>query len=151
MSPAKSASHSVSLQLQNQTAEIARMSHWLQNIMDNWQIPPALQFRMDLSANEAVTNILSYAFPNGGDHQILLNLSLHNEQLQLAIEDDGMSFNPLDMPPHKQPKNISEADIGGLGIHLIRHYMDECRYTRVNEKNHLILNVNIPVADEMNH
>lgn len=146
MSFAKSASHSVSLHLQNQTAEVARMSHWLQTILDDWNIPPALQFRVDLSANEAVTNILSYAFPNGGQHQILLNLSLERDLLKLSIEDDGIAFNPLDMPPHQQPRNITEAEIGGLGIHLIRHYMDECHYQRHNDKNHLILSMYVSAA-----
>lgn len=115
------------------------MSHWLQHILRDWDISPALQFRVDLSANEAVTNILSYAFPNGGEHQILVNLSLENDLLKLSIEDDGIAFNPLDMPPHQQPKNITEAEIGGLGIHLIKHYMDECHYQRRNDKNHLSL------------
>ncbi|MDT8310467.1 MAG: ATP-binding protein [Methylophaga sp.] len=146
MSPAKSASHSVSLQLQNQTAEIARMSHWLKSILDDWYISPTLQFRVDLAANEAVTNILSYAFPNGGEHRILLNLSLENDRLKLSIEDDGIDFNPLEMPPHKQPKSIAEAEIGGLGIHLIRHYMDECDYQRHNGKNHLILSMYVSAA-----
>lgn len=139
LSPDKSASHSVSLQLNNQTAEVARMSQWLQNMLNDWCIPPALQFRVDLSANEAVTNILSYAFPNGGEHRILLNLSLNNERLVLLIEDDGIAFNPLVMPPHEQPKRLSEAEIGGLGIHLIRHYMDECDYQRLNNNNRLTL------------
>lgn len=47
--------------------------------------------------------------------------------------------NPLDMPPHEQPKNITEAEIGGLGINLIKHYMEECHYQRRNDKNYLTL------------
>lgn len=146
MSPAKFASHSVSLELHNQTAEVARMSQWLQDILNEWHIPPALQFKLDLSANEAVTNILSYAFPNGGEHQILLNLSFDIEWLVLHIEDDGIAFNPLEMPPHEQPRSLAEAEIGGLGIHLIRHYMDECEYQRIKNNNHLTLKLYLATA-----
>lgn len=122
------------------------MSQWLHHILTDWQIPPALQFRVDLSANEAVTNILSYAFPGAGEHQILLHLALEKDQLSLAIEDDGMAFNPLEMPPHQQPESLAEAEIGGLGIHLIKHYMDHCDYQRINNKNYLLLRLNLPAA-----
>lgn len=143
MTALKSATHAVSLQLQNQTAEIARMSEWLETTLTSWGVDKAPLFRIDLSANEAVTNILSYAFPEGGQHDILLSLKYANNELELAITDDGMAFNPLAMPPHVQPATLADAQIGGLGIDLIRHYMDDCSYQRNGNKNSLILKLSL--------
>lgn len=55
--------------------------------------------------------------------------------LQVQLRDDGQSFNPLDYPEAAQPKSLDEAVEGGLGIHLIRNYAQECRYERRGREN----------------
>jgi anti-sigma regulatory factor (Ser/Thr protein kinase) len=55
------------------------------------------------------------------------------------MEDDGVAFNPLEAPAPRQPGSLAEATVGGLGIHLIRSFTDECRYRRENGRNHLTM------------
>jgi len=120
------------------------MSLWLTGSLGRYGLSRELQFRFDLCANEAVTNIISYGFPANGEHQILLRLSVEQGKAVLEIEDDGIAFNPLHVPEHIQPENLNEAKIGGLGIDLIRHYMDDVDYARTQNINKLSMQINLP-------
>lgn len=119
----------------NQLSAVRHMSDWLDSVIRKMGMAEEVIFKFDLCANEAVTNIISYAYPKNGDHEIGLNLRLESGTLSLEIEDDGLPFNPLERAPHIQPDTIEEAKIGGLGIDLIRKFMDECHYTRHQGKN----------------
>jgi anti-sigma regulatory factor (Ser/Thr protein kinase) len=130
------------LVIPNQLSEVRKMSDWLNAITRAMDMPEEIVFKFDLCANEAVTNIISYAYPEDGPHEIALSLRLEGDMLILEIEDDGMSFNPLDRWPHVQPESVEKAEIGGLGIDLIRKFMDECRYDRQDGKNILQIMAN---------
>lgn len=125
------------------------MSLWLDATSRQLGLPAELLFKFDLSANEAVTNIISYAFPENGIHEISLRLSVTKLAASLEIEDDGIPFNLLEAPGHVQPASLEEAHIGGLGIDLIRDFMDECHYVRHNGRNVLKLTVNVPQAGDL--
>jgi len=111
------------------------MSLWLNEAIREIGLSDELQFNFDLCANEAVTNIISYAYPEIGMHKISLQMNSAGGLVWLEIEDDGIPFNPLKKPQHKQPASLEEARIGGLGVDLIRNFMEECTYTRRNGKN----------------
>ena len=139
MKRTESNAEALRLTIANTIADIPRMSRWLDSVLRDHQLPDETVFKMDLCANEAVTNIIFYAFPDGGVRQIQLLLDVNQGQVQLQIEDDGIPFNPVSAPPHVKPSSLEEATIGGLGIDLIRHYMDRCEYERVGDRNRLRL------------
>ena len=61
----------------------------------------------------------------------------------IRIEDDGISFNPLETKPPDLDCTLEERDIGGLGIHLIKGYMDDIDYQRRGKQNILTIKKNI--------
>lgn len=128
-----------SLVITNDLSEVPRMSLWLQQALESAGATHEQVFRFDLCANEAVTNIISYAFKNPGPHEIQLHLSRCDNQTRLTIVDDGFPFNPLEKAPHREPISLEDAQIGGLGIDLIRHFVDDCSYERQSDKNVLKL------------
>ena len=123
------------LVIPNELSSVRKMSDWLDAIILEMDMSEEIVFKFDLCANEAVTNIISYAYPENGKHEIELSLRLESGVLSLEIEDDGIPFNPLDRWPHVQPESLEKAEIGGLGIDLIRQFMDECHYVRHEGKN----------------
>ena len=125
------------LEINNHLSEVRRMSLWLNEVIREIGLSEELQFNFDLCANEAVTNIISYAYPENGMHKISLKMNSADGLVWLEIEDDGIPFNPLKEPQHKQPASLEEARIGGLGVDLIRNFMEKCTYIRQNEKNML--------------
>ena len=133
-----------SLEIDNCLSEVRRMSLWLSAVVRKIGLSEELQFKFDLCANEAVTNIISYAYPENGMHKISLKMNSADGLVWLEIEDDGIPFNPLKEPQHKQSASLEEAKIGGLGVNLIRNFMEKCTYIRQNEKNMLKMIAHVP-------
>jgi serine/threonine-protein kinase RsbW len=61
----------------------------------------------------------------------------------INIEDNGIPFNPLEKIDPDFPDNVESANIGGLGIHIIRKLMDNVSYERKQGKNKLSMRKNI--------
>jgi len=131
--------YSSRLTIKNQPADILAMADWLRLVFNQNNLPTDLLYKLDLCANEAVTNIISYAFDDAVEHKITINFSENDSNVSLEIIDNGKPFNPLEKTPHIQPKTIEAANIGGLGIDLMRHYMDACCYKRTDDKNVLTI------------
>ena len=123
------------LVIPNDLTALREMSAWLESTIQRLAMPEPLVFRFDLCANEAVTNVISYAYPENGAHEIGLRLFRENDALCLEIEDDGIPFNPMERSEHVRPASLEEAEIGGLGVDLIRRFMDECHYARHSGRN----------------
>jgi serine/threonine-protein kinase RsbW len=120
-------------------AEIARVRVWLTDAGRVLGVPQDVLSRFNVCADEALSNIMRHGHDDEQDLSISLRLTLRGECLELRIEDDGRAFDPLSVPPRRPYASLEEAMVGGLGIHLMRSLMDECRYLRENDKNVLTL------------
>lgn len=135
---------SFQLQIFNEFTELRRMSEWLHNACECMAVPESIQSNLDLCTNEAVANIINYAYKDHSRHEIHMHLELkENQLLYLTIQDDGIAFNPFETLPPAAFDKIENAKIGGLGIHLIRSLMDECNYLRFKDKNIITLSANL--------
>jgi anti-sigma regulatory factor (Ser/Thr protein kinase) len=123
----------------NDISELRRMSEWLRTIVAETDLPGELLYRLDVIANEAVTNIISYAYDDAARHDITLELTKSAGGATLVIRDDGKPFNVLDVPARQPPKGLDDAAIGGIGIHLIRRLTSRCDYRREGRFNVLSL------------
>lgn len=130
---------STTLVVTNRISELRRMSQWLRECCSRAGVPEDLIQRMDLCANEALANIMSYAYADQAAHEIALTLEAASDHARLSIRDDGKPFNPLAMPEHTLPDSLAEASVGGLGVHLIRNMMTSCAYERQAAHNVLTL------------
>lgn len=128
-----------SLELKNDLSELQRMSAWIHRTGEFMGLPGALGSEFDLCANEAVTNIILYAYEDSASHRISVRIRQARDLVDLEVEDDGRPFNPLEFPPPVLTRSLNEAPLGGRGIHLIRGLMAECRYQRRDGKNILTM------------
>jgi serine/threonine-protein kinase RsbW len=98
---------------------------------------------IELAAEEALVNIINYAYPeHRGD--IRVTCLSQTDTFLIEIEDTGIAF---DMTLIKDPDTsvtITDRKVGGLGVFLIRKLMDEVRYLRKDGKNILNLIAHIP-------
>ena len=92
-----------------------------------------------LACEEIVTNVTSYAYPEGTDGFLDINIQKTDERIIIRFEDGGMPFNPLEhmMPDIK--KSWKLRHIGGLGIYLVIKKMDTVRYAYLENKNVLTI------------
>ena len=123
----------------NDTAELRRMSDWLVHTARELGVPGPLVGDLEVCANEAVTNVISYAWEDGGHHQIALRIAAGDGRVTLEIEDDGRPYDPLDMPELPRPASLSDAPVGGLGVRIILNLLPASRYERRDGRNVLTL------------
>jgi len=100
----------------------------------------ALRFKLELSIEEAVDNVVNYAY-EGGIGWLEAGTSLDHESLILTIElrDAGVPFNPLEKADPDITLPANERKIGGLGIYLCKKMMDSISYRYEDGNNVLIM------------
>jgi sigma-B regulation protein RsbU (phosphoserine phosphatase) len=92
-----------------------------------------------LAVDEACTNSIKYAYPNGPAGDIELSCVLNRRSATTTIRDWGAPFNPLESPPPDLNLDIDERPIGGLGIYLMKKFSDRLEYRRENGSNLLTI------------
>ncbi len=98
-----------------------------------------LVYNVQLAAHEVCTNIVGHAYRSrrDGEGRIQATISLHPRPLRIEIEllDTGEPFEPELVP---QP-DLSQAQIHGYGLFLIRHLMDRVSYSVHSDGNRWLL------------
>ncbi len=130
---------SQTLRIDNNLNALSEMSDWVVGRCKALGFPRALSFRLDLVANEAVTNTISHGYQRGARGEIVLRLHAEEGNAMLEIEDDGIEFNPLRLAETPRPETLDESRVGGLGVLLIIKSMAHCEYQRRAGRNVLIL------------
>lgn len=124
--------------LKNNLLELDRIIDMV-NELERYQVPVKTVFDINLVLEEAFTNILVNAYDDRKEHIITITLKLAGKRLAMEVADDGRPFNPLDAPAFTVDMPLEDISLEGLGIHLIRHLVDEIEYRRADGKNILTL------------
>ena len=101
---------------------------------------PDLRFKIELSVEEAVDNVVQYAY-EGGIGWLEAGTSLDDKSLVLTIElrDAGVPFNPLEKEDPDITLSVKERPVGGLGIYLCKQMMDSISYRYEDGNNVLVM------------
>lgn len=127
------------LSIENQIGELAAVAEEIDKIAHKWKIPQPTAMNINLAVEEAVSNIIYYAFNDKVRHEIGISFSLENNRLTISIIDDGLPFNPLEKDHPDITLTAEDRPVGGLGIYLILNIMDEVTYERLDNRNILTL------------
>ena len=125
--------------LPNQLTELERVAHEVEAFGEAHGIDAKLIFNVKVALDEILTNVISYGYPEGGEHVITVRLALKAAELVIEVEDDGRPFNPLTVAPPDLEAPPEERPIGGLGLHLVRQMTDRLEYRREQNKNFLVM------------
>lgn len=100
-----------------------------------------------LACEEVVMNVTSYAYPEGTDGFLDVEIEKDDNRIVIRFKDGGKPFNPLaqEKPDTKLPWKLRH--IGGLGIFLVIKKMDDTRYAYVDNKNVLTIEKVIKVIE----
>ncbi len=83
-----------------------------------------------LAIDEACTNCISYAYPEGQEGEIELACRIEPEEIVFTIRDWGRPFNPLKAEAPDLSLGIEDRPVGGLGIYLMKKSCDRLEYRR---------------------
>lgn len=125
--------------LKNKIEEIMTMSSFLEEISEELSLSMETSFNINLAVEEAVTNVIMYAYPQDEEHDFILSAEHVDNQLVFKIIDTGKEFDPTAQPDADVTLSLEERPVGGLGIFLIRQMMKSVEYQRVDGKNILTM------------
>lgn len=127
------------LTIDNRLDQLQRVASFVEEICEEVGLGADLVFNLNLVLEEAVTNVIMYAYTDESLHSIKITAIAGNGVLTLTVEDDGMAFDPTQVPDADVTLSAEERPIGGLGIFLIRKIMDEVAYERNGDCNTLTM------------
>lgn len=125
--------------LQNEISEISRLASFIEAIGEELELPPGLTFNLNLALEEAISNIIFYAYPNQAGKEISVQVATVADSLVFTLTDSGRAFDPTQVKDADITLSAAERPIGGLGIFLIRQIMDKLEYSRMDGKNIFIM------------
>ncbi len=132
-------SKQITIELKNNLSEISRLSQLINEDRELKYLPQQVLFALNLSLDEIVTNVISYGYDDNEEHKIYVRIHVNECEVCVEVEDDGKPFNPLQAEGPDINKPLEDRPIGGLGIHLVKKFMDNLKYTRNGDKNILIM------------
>jgi serine/threonine-protein kinase RsbW len=95
---------------------------------------------VQLSVDEACTNIIQHAYSNKSEGKIAIHCTLSDgDKFTVNIMDWGKPFDPNLISKPDTKSSLNERKVGGLGIFFMRQFMDEVKYVRSKSTNLLII------------
>lgn len=98
---------------------------------------------IELASEEALVNVVHYAFPTEQSNEHILNVTCQFSEphkFVVTIRDAGKPFDPTAQKIDIQTDvPAEERALGGLGIFMMRKLVDNIEYTRINDENILSL------------
>lgn len=125
--------------LPNDVQATTELGMFVDEVCENVGFDMSTTLKLNLAIEEAVVNVISYAYPAGTKGDVDIDAEADDEQLKFVISDSGTPFDPTQKGEVDTTLSAEERGIGGLGIHLIRQIMDTINYERVDGKNVLTL------------
>ena len=125
--------------IRNDLKELSLLSEAMRHIGAEQRISPKPLMQLQVALDEVVSNVIRYAWPDGGAHEIHINITVHGDEVKIEIVDDGVKFNPLHAPMPPRPQQGARRRSGGVGIHMTKQLVDTIAFERVGNSNHLTL------------
>ncbi|MDQ1262060.1 MAG: serine/threonine-protein kinase RsbW [Euryarchaeota archaeon] len=120
------------------TEQIPVISDYVESMMGLAGFGSRKVMEVLLAVEEACTNVAKYAYP-GKAGTVHIVARVHGDRLELIIEDEGIPFDPTTHIVALSQADTKDHPIGGLGIHLIRCYVDRMSFEFRDGKNVLTL------------
>ena len=124
--------------LHSDLAELKRLAAWI----EGWArqgVSSDVSFAVQLCLEEAVANVIMYGGTKDDRLEIAVELERDNGTLVARVVDNGRQFDPTQAPAPTQPSSLATAQVGNLGIHLVRSFANGMGYERRDGRNRLTL------------
>jgi len=125
----------MSIVIENKLEELNVLTQMLQVFLRPYQMPSGTLYALELSLEEILVNIVSYAYDDDEPHEIHFKVDVDADIIAMKFIDDGRPFNPLAAEKMTTRNPLSENGEGGLGINFVRQMRDMMEYQRKEDKN----------------
>ena len=128
-------SRKMAIVLENKLEELSVLTQMLQVFLRPYQMPSATLYALELTLEEILVNIVSYAYDDDTPHEVEFKVEVDENMIAMKFIDDGIPFNPLTVQKADTQQPLMERGVGGLGINVVRKMRDMMEYQRKNDKN----------------
>ena len=133
------------LTLTNDVQQVTLLEDYINTIAEEADIDMSLALSLNLALEEAVTNVILYAYPEGQKGTVdIKSIVDDSRRLTFIISDSGTPFDPTQKEDADVTLSVEERPIGGLGIFLVKQIMDVVTYERANGLNILTMTKQLP-------
>jgi anti-sigma regulatory factor (Ser/Thr protein kinase) len=110
-------------------------------------VPAPIQRDMHAAIDELLANVLMHGDAAEARRDLRAIVTCDPSQVAVELVDAGAAFDPVayDRDNHGLPHVLS---VGGVGIRLARHWLDELTYERRGGANHVVLVKRRPPSSE---
>lgn len=95
-------------------------------------------YSLQLAADEAASNIIEHAYEGVTDALLFISCDMRNDEIVIVLRDTGKPFDPSGVKEPDLKVDLSERQIGGLGVYLMRKLMDTVRYESNSKTGNLL-------------
>ena len=125
--------------LTNDVQQVPQLAAFVDEVCEALGFDMSATMQMNLALEEAVVNVMSYAYPAGTQGDVHIEAQANDVRLKFTITDSGAPFDPTAKEEIDTTLSAEERPVGGLGIFLVREMMDSINYERIDGKNVLTL------------
>ncbi len=90
-------------------------------------------YSIQLAADEACSNVIEHAYADTPDGVIEIACDIEDGQITIVIHDHGKEFDISSVRKPNLSRDLSEREVGGLGVYLIHRLMDEVHFSSSKE------------------
>lgn len=127
------------LTLHNDVQEVPLLATFMDSISEENGMDMEMSMNVNLAVEEAVVNVMNYAYPEGTVGEVKIDASVAEGLLTITIADGGSPFDPTEKENPDINLPAEERSICGLGILLVRQFMDTVAYQHTDGMNILTL------------
>ena len=129
--------------VQNDVRQVKSLNAFMKQVLERLGIDEKLAKQIRLAVEEAVVNVMDYAYPPEVSGDITVQVASDGQWLTFVITDSGVAFDPTEKEKADTTQSVEDRPVGGLGILLVRELIDSINYERTDGRNVLTLKKNI--------
>lgn len=115
--------------------DIERITSALEILLETHEVPLEVGMGMSVVIDEVYSNIVYYS----GATNAIVECEVTDAHIKLCFIDNGMPYNPLTKEDPNVTGNLKDREVGGWGIYLVKQFVEDMAYARVNDCNRLEL------------
>lgn len=118
---------------------LERIASFIRAEAETTQLSHSDIFAVETAVDEAVSNIIEHAYQGEESGEIVCTCLTNSEGIMVTLEDTGRPFDPRNIPEPNLNVPLRNRSEHGLGVYMMRKWMDEVRYEFENGKNRVIM------------
>ena len=122
---------------ENDSTELVNVRNFIEKNAKKFGFSEIDAGKIALAVDEACTNLMRHAFKHDKSKRFCVYVETEPNTFIVKIEDNGFSFNPLEVAEKNMEEHLHSYKRGGLGIYIIRSVMDDIVYSPSNDSHPL--------------